>query len=75
MHPWKRLSIKSRPLQELLPAPCWDLQVSLSLQRQPRRSCTASTSAILPVAWRGPASCSGLVRWRAPRSVIMPAAT
>jgi hypothetical protein len=64
-----------RQLQGLLPAHCWGLQVSLSIQRQPARSCTASTSAILPVASRGRASCSGRVRWHGLRSVITPAAT
>ena len=63
-----------RLLPGLLLAPCWGLQVSLSIQRQPRRSYIASTLNIRPVAWRGPASCSGLVRWRALRSVITPVA-
>lgn len=58
----------------LLLASCWGLQVSLSIQRQPRRSCTASTLNIRKVALPGPASCSGLVRWRALRSVITPVA-
>ena len=46
-----------RLLPGLLLAPCWGLQVSLSTQRQPRRSCTASTLNIRPVALPGQASC------------------
>jgi hypothetical protein len=64
-----------RQLPGLLLASCWGLQVSLSIQRQPRRSCTASTLNIRPAALPGQASCSGLVRWHALRSVITPVAT
>ena len=64
-----------RQLPGLLRASCWGLQVSLSIQRQPRRLCTANTSVIPPIASQGQASCSGLVRWRALRSVITPVAT
>ena len=61
-------------LPGLLPASCWGFQVSLSIQRQPRLSCTASTLNILPAALPGQASCLSLGRWRAPRSIITPAA-
>jgi hypothetical protein len=74
MHPRKRLSIKSATVAGMLLASCWGLQVSLSIQRQPRRSCTANTSVIPPIASQGLASCLGLVRWHALRSVITPVA-
>lgn len=75
MHPRKRLSSSQRQVPGLLLASCWGLQASLSIQRQPRRSCTANTSVIPPIASQGLASCSGLVRWLALRSVITPVAT
>jgi hypothetical protein len=56
------------------PAFCWGLQPSLSVQHQLGQSYTASTLNIRKVALLGPASCSGLVRWRALRSGTMPAA-
>jgi hypothetical protein len=65
MHRTKSLSTRSS---------CWRLQVSLSVQRRLGPWFTASTWRIRPVAWRGPASCSGLVQWRALRSVITPVA-
>ena len=74
MHP-RIFRSSQRLLPGLLLAPCWGLQLSRSIQRQPRRSCTANTSVIPPIASQGLASCYGLVRWRALRSVITPVAT
>ena len=68
-----------RSSQRLLPgsllAPCWGLQVSPSIRRQPKRSCTARTRVIPGGALPGQASCSGRVLWRVLRSVTMPVAT
>ena len=64
-----------RLLQVSLLASCWGLQVSPSIQRQPKRSCTAHTRVIPGGALPARASCSGLVRWRVLRSVTMPVAT
>ena len=58
MHPGGSVFRSSqRLLPGLLLAPCWGLPVSLSIQRQPRRSCTASTLNIRWVALPGQASC------------------
>ena len=65
MHPRKRLSIKSATVGGIAASVLLGLQGSLSIQCQPRRSCTANTSVIPPIASQGLASCSGLVRWRA----------
>jgi hypothetical protein len=59
-----------RQLRGLPPVFCWGLQPSHQLGQ----SCTASMLSIRWVALLGPASCSGLVRWHAPRSGTMPAA-
>ena len=71
----KRLSIKSGTVAGIAASACWGLQVSLSIQRPPRRSCIARTSVIPRIALQGLASCSGLVRWRALRFVITPVET
>ena len=73
MHPRKRLSIKSATVAGIAAsAPCWGLQVSFSIQRQPRRSYTASTLNISSIT--GQASCLSLGRWRALRFIITPVA-
>ena len=74
MHPGKRLSIKSATAAGIATSVLWDLQASLSIQGQPRRSCIANTSVIPPIALPGQASCLSLVPWRALRSIITPVA-
>ena len=70
MHPTKRLSIKSATVAGIVASSLLGLAGITSIQRQPRRSCTASTLNIRPAALPAQASCLGLVRWHALRCVI-----
>ena len=53
MHPTKRLSVKSATVAGIAVSALWGLQVSLSIQRQPTRSCTARTRVIRGGAFAG----------------------
>ena len=74
MYPRKRLSIKSATVAGIAASVLLGL-AGLTLNPEPAKAVVyCSTSVIPPIAWRGPASCSGLVRWRALRSIITPVA-
>ena len=75
MHPRKRLSIKSATVAGIAASVLLGL-AGLTLNPAPAKAVVyASTLNIRPAALPGQASCSGLVRWRALRSVITPVAT
>ena len=74
MHPRKRLSIKSATVAGIAASVLLGL-AGLTLNPAPAKAVVyCQYVGYPPVAWRGPASCSGLVRWRALRSVITPVA-
>ena len=76
MYPSKRLSIKSATVAGFAASALLGL-AGLTLNPAPAKAvvyCT-HTSVIPPIASQGLASCSGLVRWRALRSVITPVET
>ena len=75
MHSKKRLSIKSATVAGIAASALLGL-AGLTLNPAPANGVVyCQHVSIPPVAWRGPASSSGLVRWRAPQSDITPVAT
>ena len=75
MHPRKRLSIKSATVAGIAASALLGL-AGLTLNPAPAKAVVYCQYVdIRWVALPGQASCSGLVRWRALRSVITPVAT
>ena len=75
MHPRKRLSIKSATVAGIAASALLGL-AGLTLNPAPAKAVVyCQYVGYPPVALPGQASCSGLVRWRALRSVITPVAT
>ena len=74
MRPRKCLSIKSATVVGIAASALLGL-AGLTLNPAPAKAVVyCQYVSYPPVAWRGLASCSGLVQWRALRSVITPAA-
>ena len=75
MHPRKRLSIKSATVTGIAASALLGL-AGLTLNPAPAKAVVYCQYVSYPAGCVArPASCSGLVRWRALRSVITPVAT